>query len=218
MTEPDDRKQPSLAERLGAALRATRKRRGKTLTDIAELIGTTPQTVQRLETGGMPITIDRLEKLCNALNIDPGDLLSSDQRIVGIMAREAVVEEREIALGAAAEEMRLRAIGFIGKLDELLEEKRDISEDDSNGTQPCESQLQTEEDHDSFTTREIQVAEYMRDGETNKSIAMKLGISPRTVEIHRGRMLRKINASTSIVAVLKMIARGYIEPYRDDGL
>lgn len=68
-----------------------------------------------------------------------------------------------------------------------------------------------------FTSREIDVAEMLRDGETNKSMARKWGISPRTVEIHRSRMLQKINASTSIIAVLKMIARGYIEPYRDDG-
>lgn len=132
MAKPADRKQPSLAERLGMAFRAKRKRHGKTLRDIAELIGTTPQTVQRLETGGMPITMDRLEKLCGALNIDPGDLLSGDQRIADIMAREAAIEEREVALAATVEEMRLRAINFIGKLDGLLEHPSDAAERDDS--------------------------------------------------------------------------------------
>jgi len=44
-------------------------------------------------------------------------------------------------------------------------------------------------------------------GHTNKEIAALLEISPRTVEIHRGNMMRKLNARSPSDAVrLAMIA------------
>jgi FixJ family two-component response regulator len=44
--------------------------------------------------------------------------------------------------------------------------------------------------------RELEVLELMMLGKSNKEIGAELGISPRTVEIHRGNMLRKLNAKS----------------------
>ena len=54
-----------------------------------------------------------------------------------------------------------------------------------------------------MTGRERQVAKMMAEGLTSKEIARGLGISPRTVEVHRARLLEKFGARNS----LELIAR-----------
>ncbi|WP_404480535.1 response regulator transcription factor [Novosphingobium sp. BL-52-GroH] len=47
-----------------------------------------------------------------------------------------------------------------------------------------------------LSPREREVLDGVVRGLTNKAIARELGISFRTVEIHRARMMRKLNAHT----------------------
>jgi two-component system response regulator FixJ len=54
---------------------------------------------------------------------------------------------------------------------------------------------------ESLSDRETDVLELMMFGDSNKEIAQRLGISPRTVEIHRGNMMRKLKARSSTDAV-----------------
>ena len=62
-----------------------------TLRDLADRIGTTPQTVQRLETANMTVSTDWLEKIAQALEVRIADLLEDSQRhgipMVGMMGR-----------------------------------------------------------------------------------------------------------------------------------
>ncbi|MFC1740267.1 response regulator transcription factor [Pseudomonadota bacterium] len=57
---------------------------------------------------------------------------------------------------------------------------------------------------DSCTPREQDVMMLLADGLPNKGIAEALGISPRTVEIHRAHVMEKMNAD-SLPALVKMI-------------
>ncbi|KUF09668.1 PAS and helix-turn-helix domain-containing protein [Pseudoponticoccus marisrubri] len=52
-----------------------------------------------------------------------------------------------------------------------------------------------------LTLRERQVAKMMAEGLTSKEIAQGLDISPRTVEVHRARLLTKFNARNSLELV-----------------
>ena len=52
-----------------------------------------------------------------------------------------------------------------------------------------------------LTPRERDVLEGLLEGESNKGIAMRLGLSPRTVEIHRGNMMDRLNAQSISDAV-----------------
>ena len=56
-----------------------------------------------------------------------------------------------------------------------------------------------------LTDRERQVLEGVVAGESSKSIARELDISPRTVEIHRAKMLGKIGARNAADAVRLMV-------------
>ncbi|MFO6448018.1 response regulator transcription factor [Erythrobacter sp. NE805] len=47
-----------------------------------------------------------------------------------------------------------------------------------------------------LTPREREVLIGLVEGGTNKVIANKLGISPRTVELHRARVMKQLNANS----------------------
>lgn len=49
-----------------------------------------------------------------------------------------------------------------------------------------------------LSLRERQVAKMMAEGQTSKEIARGLEISPRTVEVHRARLMAKFNARNSL--------------------
>lgn len=57
-----------------------------------------------------------------------------------------------------------------------------------------------------LTAREREVAAYLMDGHTSKEIGRVLGISHRTVEIYRARLMRKYKASTSADLVHRLMA------------
>jgi len=57
---------------------------------------------------------------------------------------------------------------------------------------------------DSLTAREREVLDLMTQGKQNKAIAQDLGVSPRTIEIHRARVMEKMNAQ-SIAELVRMM-------------
>jgi RNA polymerase sigma factor (sigma-70 family) len=59
-----------------------------------------------------------------------------------------------------------------------------------------------------LSARELQVLAAMVQGNSNKEIAQALGISPRTVEIHRGNMMRKLKARSTSDAIRLAVYAG----------
>ncbi|MEM6313618.1 MAG: response regulator [Planctomycetota bacterium] len=59
-----------------------------------------------------------------------------------------------------------------------------------------------------LTPRERQVFESVAAGDANKQVAFKLGISQRTVEVHRARVMTKLNAESLADLVAIAIATG----------
>jgi PAS domain S-box-containing protein len=57
-----------------------------------------------------------------------------------------------------------------------------------------------------LTPREREVAAFLMEGMTSKEIGKALGISHRTVEIHRARLMRKYRAGSSVDLVHRLIA------------
>lgn len=59
-----------------------------------------------------------------------------------------------------------------------------------------------------LTAREREVAQQLAAGATSKQVARALAISPRTVEAHRARLMRKLGAATVGELVARLIGAG----------
>ncbi|OYT86455.1 MAG: helix-turn-helix transcriptional regulator [Burkholderiales bacterium PBB6] len=57
-----------------------------------------------------------------------------------------------------------------------------------------------------FTGREREIAALLIEGATSKQIGRKLDISPRTVDVYRARLMRKMGASTTPELVHRLLA------------
>ena len=57
-----------------------------------------------------------------------------------------------------------------------------------------------------FTAREREIAALLVDGLTSKLIGRKLAISPRTVDVYRARLMRKVGAATTPELVNKLLS------------
>jgi DNA-binding CsgD family transcriptional regulator len=68
--------------------------------------------------------------------------------------------------------------------------------EDLSATRPVRAEL---------TAREREVAAFLMEGMTSKEIGKVLGISHRTVEIYRAKLMRKYKASTTADLVHKLV-------------
>jgi PAS domain S-box-containing protein len=57
-----------------------------------------------------------------------------------------------------------------------------------------------------LTAREREIAALLVEGLTSKLIGRRLGISPRTVDVYRARLMRKVGAATTPELVNKLLA------------
>jgi PAS domain S-box-containing protein len=57
-----------------------------------------------------------------------------------------------------------------------------------------------------FTAREREIAALLIDGLTSKLIGKRLGISPRTVDVYRARLMRKMGAVSTAELVNKLLS------------
>jgi PAS domain S-box-containing protein len=68
--------------------------------------------------------------------------------------------------------------------------------EDLSGKRPVSAHL---------TPREREIAALLVEGQTSKQIGRQVGLSPRTVEMHRARLMRKFSASTSSELVNRLL-------------
>ena len=68
------------------------------------------------------------------------------------------------------------------------------------------ARMESSEAARSLTAREWQVFDLLIEGLSSKLIARELNISPRTVEIHRARLIRKMGARNTVSLVRAALA------------
>lgn len=108
-------------------IRELRKQRGMTLLDLATAAETTPQTIQRLETGGMTLSLRWMHKIAGILSVPPHALVptpeaKSDDEVFIELLRAEIVRARRNA--SAANDAGLALMEASGKLAEGLAEYR----------------------------------------------------------------------------------------------
>ncbi len=104
-------------------IRQFRKQREMTLAVLAAKVGTTPQSISRLENGSMTLSTDWLAKLAEAFHVHPTDLLEQPERetipFAGYVGGDGVLREARparFALEAASiDPLAVRLSAEIGK-------------------------------------------------------------------------------------------------------
>ena len=95
------------------------------------------------------------------------------------------------------EEDLLRAVDRAIELDEELRERRD-------------SNARFEHGLEALTSREYQVMTHVIAGKPNKVIARELDVSEKTIKVHRGRVMKKMEAR-SLADLVRMTERADIQ-------
>ena len=105
--------------------------------------------------------------------------------------------------------MKAGAIDFIQKPfrdQELIDRVHAALDEDREQRQEAAAQGEINERIKTLTSREFEVMGLVVDGKPNKAIAFDLGLSPRTVEIHRARVMQKM-AAGSLADLVRMALR-----------
>jgi len=99
----------------------------------------------------------------------------------------------------AVEAMRRGALDFIRKPfreHDLLERINEALNIDEDAHRKALDRQEIEERLSTLSQREKEVFDRVADGQMNKVIAADLGISERTVEVHRGQVMKKLDVRT----------------------
>lgn len=110
-------------------------------------------------------------------------------------------------IDSAVRAMRGGAVDFIRKPfrpQELIERIREALELDRTRRESAVSRKRVQEALARLTPREREVCDRMVHGRSAKEIALELGLSRKTVDIHRAHVLMKLNAE-SVVQLVRLL-------------
>ncbi len=109
----------------------------------------------------------------------------------------------------AVDAMKSGALDFIQKPfrdQELLDRINQALEQDQAHREDNRALAEIRDRMTRLTARETEVMERVVSGQANKVIALDLGVSQRTVEIHRARVMQKMGAR-SLAELVRMVGR-----------
>jgi len=167
-------------------------------------------------------SFDSAEQFLDNVNEDTRGVLVLDQRMDGMsgLDLQKVLNARSIVLpivfitghgdvATSVRAMKAGAVDFIEKPfrnEQLLKciRKALQREQHVHGIQAARSE--TCKKYESLTKREQEVMEYVVQGMANSKLAEKLGVSQRTIEVHRSRVMQKMQAA-SLPELVRMAAQ-----------
>jgi FixJ family two-component response regulator len=117
-------------------------------------------------------------------------------------------------MSTAVEGMRMGALSFLPKpvsRTSLVEALREALAKDAMTRVAYTERQRVRELLDSLTTRERQVLELVARGLLNKQIAAALGTAEKTIKVHRGRLMHKMQVK-SAAALVQLLNQGDVSP------
>lgn len=121
----------------------------------------------------------------------------------------------------AVRSLKAGAVEFIEKPVQpqlLLRHIEDALQQDESRRRKGVEQREIQEKMERLTRREREVMGYIVEGKTSRLIAEDLGLSPKTIDVHRSEIMRKMGAgSIAELASMVVTARLLAESGRQDG-
>jgi two-component system response regulator FixJ len=114
----------------------------------------------------------------------------------------------------AVEAMKRGAVDFLQKPfrdQDLLDRISEALAADAQRRQADRSSAKVQQRLSNLTPREAEVMQRVVAGQANKVIALDLGVSQRTVEIHRARVMQKMG-TRSLAELVRLVERAAVEP------
>lgn len=164
-----------------------------------------------------------LELLARQQELEPG-IVVTDVRMPGLTGLELVGRLKEEGLShpvivltghadvaMAVEAMKAGVVDFLEKPfdDDALLRAIEVGRQRLQGASHDAEREEINNRITLLTGREREVFEAIAGGESNKSAALKLGISPRTIEIYRANVMEKMRARTlSDLVRMSLLANG----------
>lgn len=167
-------------------------------------------------------TYARADAFLSAYRSDAIACLVLDVRMPGMSGTElqSVLKDRGIDVPIifitghgdvpmAVNALQAGAVDFLQKpfrQQELLDRVNTVLDEEAALRESLADRASIQQELESLTPREQDVMKYLMDGEANKVIAIELGISERTVEIHRARVFEKLGVRNVARLVRKVMA------------
>jgi len=124
-----------------------------------------------------------------------------------------VVASGQSDIAIAVKAMKLGAVDFIEKPVEpellVVAVKDAVTNRASGMSANCNSSGEAQALMEQMTPRERQVLQLLLQGYQNKMIAYEIGISQRTVEVHRARLMKRLNVNNFAELVRTAVQGGF---------
>lgn len=181
-------------ERIGIVLPLERQARAGLLPELSRF-DTLSAAVETGDRIGMMEALARLSD-CDIVVLNSVSYTEADAQLIRQISGKRVMLARRI----------------IGSAINLLLSTRDFAaprEAPTAPVPPVEPPAEPPLPLDALTPRERQVLPLVAEGLSSKEIARQLGISPKTVEIHRTNILRKLDVKSSRELIYRFVSRGW---------
>ena len=172
------------------------------------------------EQGFMASTAQTVDALARLIDLHRPDVVLVDLAVAG-QDVDLISTLRSVAFGvriftladsnpdalAVVKAVRSGAVSVFVRPFQLTEMTHAVAEELRADLRPGSDDSPIVQGMSSLTPRELEVLRHVIAGETNKETALSLGISPRTVEVHRAAVMRKLGARNA-AEMIRMALKG----------
>lgn len=170
--------------------------------------------------------VERGEDACAAAKKTRADVVLMDLQLPGISGVEATARllaqdesARVLIFSTFARDeeilaaLRAGALGYLQKSasrDDLLNAIRSVAAGETSFAPEIAARLSERQSEPDITPRELEILTLVTQGNANKEIAARLGISEDTVKQHVSRILQKLRVNDRAQATAEAIRRGLV--------